>query len=37
MALPGSIVRQKDIAGTEALLGSIADLDLTFTCFGFGV
>jgi hypothetical protein len=31
MALTGSIVCEKDIAGTEAPLGSIADLDLTFT------
>jgi hypothetical protein len=31
MALTGSIVCEKDIAGTEAPLGAIADLDLTFT------
>jgi hypothetical protein len=31
MALTASIVCQIDIAGTEAALGAIADLDLTFT------
>jgi hypothetical protein len=31
MALTGSIVGQIDIAGTEAALGAVADLDLTFT------
>ena len=31
MSLTGQIVREIEIAGTEAVLGSIADLDFTFT------